>query len=226
MKKWQKVQQTSEYFVDGIALVLATLITYLVFGKGLHRILLYTADEWKSYCFMMFVAYSAIAVGFASSIDLAKRQRIMELLAVLRNCSLTYMSFAVLLLVFKNPMIDSRYLFIGSYLLFILFSCLGRYVLKRVLTNNFSNSRNATLVGCGHHPGPGRAVCAIAARGLDQAGRRCDNPTCRCLGCHSLRGQPGRISGHAQPHGGAALLRRGSSAGSEQLFKLGAPVLY
>lgn len=61
MKKWQKVQQTSEYFVDGIALVLATLITYLVFGKGLHRILLYTADEWKSYCFMMFVAYSAIA---------------------------------------------------------------------------------------------------------------------------------------------------------------------
>ena len=37
--------------------------------------------------------------------------------------------------------------FIGSYLLFILFSCLGRYVLKRVLTNNFSNSRNATLVG-------------------------------------------------------------------------------
>ena len=35
-------------------------------------------------------------------------------------------------------MIDSRYLFIGSYLLFILFSCLGRYVLKRVLTNNFS----------------------------------------------------------------------------------------
>ena len=147
MKKWQKVQQTSEYFVDGIALVLATLITYLVFGKGLHRILLYTADEWKSYCFMMFVAYSAIAVGFASSIDLAKRQRIMELLAVLRNCSLTYMSFAVLLLVFKNPMIDSRYLFIGSYLLFILFSCLGRYVLKRVLTNNFSNSRNATLVG-------------------------------------------------------------------------------
>ena len=147
MKKWQKVQQTTEYFVDGIALVLATLITYLVFGKGLHRILLYTADEWKSYCFMMFVAYSAIAVGFASSIDLAKRQRIMELLAVLRNCSLTYMSFAVLLLVFKNPMIDSRYLFIGSYLLFILFSCLGRYVLKRVLTNNFSNSRNATLVG-------------------------------------------------------------------------------
>lgn len=60
MKKWQKVQQTSEYFVDGIALVLATLITYLVFGKGLHRILLYTADEWKSYCFMLFVAYSAI----------------------------------------------------------------------------------------------------------------------------------------------------------------------
>lgn len=147
MKKWQKVQQTTEYFVDGIALVLATLITYLVFGKGLHRILLYTADEWKSYCFMMFVAYSAIAVGFASSIDLAKRQRIMELLAVLRNCSLTYMSFAVLLLLFKNPMIDSRYLFIGSYLLFFLFSCLGRYVLKRVLTNNFSNSRNATLVG-------------------------------------------------------------------------------
>lgn len=107
LEKVAKVQQTSEYFVDGIALVLATLITYLVFGKGLHRILLYTADEWKSYCFMLFVAYSAIAVGFASSIDLAKRQRIMELLAVLRNCSLTYMSFAVLLLVFKNPMIDS-----------------------------------------------------------------------------------------------------------------------
>ena len=62
MKKWQKVQQTTEYFVDGIALVLATLITYLVFGKGLHRILLYTADEWKSYCFMMFTRPSRSAL--------------------------------------------------------------------------------------------------------------------------------------------------------------------
>lgn len=83
----------------------------------------------------------------------------MELLAVLRNCSLTYMSFAVLLLVFKNPMIDSRYLFIGSYLLFILFSCLGRYVLKRVLTNNFSNSRNATLVGVVATPDRQSSLC-------------------------------------------------------------------
>lgn len=147
MKKWQKIQQISEYFVDGIALVLATLLTYLVFGQGLHRILTYSAEEWRSYCFVLFVAFSAISTGFASSIDLAKRERVMELFAVLRNCSLTYMALAVLLLLFKNPIIDSRYLFIGSYLLFILFSCLGRYVLKRALTHNFSNSRSATLVG-------------------------------------------------------------------------------
>ena len=133
MKKWQKIQQISEYFVDGIALVLATLLTYLVFGQGLHRILTYSAEEWRSYCFVLFVAFTAISAGFASSIDLAKRERVMELFAVLRNCSLTYMALAVLLLLFKNPIIDSRYLFIGSYLLFILFSCLGRYVLLSLI---------------------------------------------------------------------------------------------
>lgn len=147
MKKWQQIQQISEYFVDGAALVLANVLTCLVFGMGMHRILAYTPEEWKEYCFMLFVAFSAICAGFSSSIDLAKRERTMEFFAVLRNCSLTYMLLAVLLLLFKNSIIDSRYLFIVSYQLFILFSCLGRYVLKRVLTNNFSNSRSATLVG-------------------------------------------------------------------------------
>lgn len=146
-KKWQKIQQVSEYLVDGVALFCATLATYLFFGKVLHRILVYTPEEWKEYCFMLFVAYTAITLCFSSSIDLAKRARTMEFLAVLRNCSLIYMQLAVLLLLFKNPIIDSRYLFIGSFLLLVPLSCLGRYILKRALTNNFSNSKSATLVG-------------------------------------------------------------------------------
>lgn len=147
MKKWQKIQLISEYIVDGLGTLFSLLLAYFLFGIVLDKVLPYSLNSWMQYVFILFISYSTVSLGFSNPINLEKRNRVMEFISVLRNCALTYMLFAVLLLLFKNPIIDSRYLFIGSFVCNVLVSCPNRYILKRVLTNNFSNSKSATLVG-------------------------------------------------------------------------------
>ena len=147
MKKWQRVQLINEYCVDGTGLISSITLSYILFGVIMNKIMIYTINDWIQYLILLFAAYSAVFLCFSYSINLEKRGRMMEILSVFRNSALTYMLFAIFLLLFKNPIIDSRYLFVGSFILFFVFSCLGRYILKRVLTNNFSQSKNATLVG-------------------------------------------------------------------------------
>lgn len=71
----------------------------------------------------------------------------MEVLSTLRNCSITYGLFAVLLILTKNSIIDSRYQFVGSFVLFTVFSLIGRYILKKVMLKKISESRYATITG-------------------------------------------------------------------------------
>lgn len=147
MKKWQKVQLRSEYLADGLSIILAILCAYLIIGLLLGKIMEYTANNWIQYFLLLFASYTIVFAGFASPLNLEKRSRVNEALSVLRNTMLTYMLFAVLLLLFKNPMIESRYLFIGSFFIFVFFSGIFKYALKRILTNNFSHTRHATMVG-------------------------------------------------------------------------------
>lgn len=147
MKKWQKVQMRSEYITDGSSAVLAIFCAFLIFGVIMNKVLPYSVNNWVQYFLLIIASHTVVYAGFASPLNLEKRSRKTEALSVLRNTTLTYMLFAVLLLLFKNPMIESRYLFIGSYFIFVIFSGIFRYVLKRILTNNFSHTKHATMVG-------------------------------------------------------------------------------
>lgn len=146
MEKRRSIQLTAEYIFDGTALALSTFVSYFVFGVVFDKILAYSTDNWVQYFVMLFISYSTICLTFAASINLTARSRSRELLSIFRNNSLTYMMFAVTLLLFKNPLIESRYLFIGSYAFFVVFSCVGRYILKRLLIHSFSSSSYATRV--------------------------------------------------------------------------------
>ena len=146
MGKRRRIQLFLEFSVDLISVGLANLIAFW-FCEFIAKTPFHTRDNVILYSASLFISQLIILLGFTSSINLLKRSRLMETVSVLRNCLLTYMVFAVLLVLTKNPLIEGRYLFTISLVLYILFSLGGRYILKRILIFRFSNSKLASLTG-------------------------------------------------------------------------------
>ena len=113
MKKRKAIQLTIEFFVDLFSLVIATGISYAI-SLWIDKIPTLDREETLTYFVLMFVAYCLIFFGFSNSLDLTKRDRLMETVSVIRNSLLIFMTFAVLLMLAKNKLITSRYLFVLS----------------------------------------------------------------------------------------------------------------
>lgn len=146
MNKRTRVQLYFEYIVDLIMLLIANVVSFYV-CKYIKKIPIITNEEILQYGVILLISFTLIFFGFTSSINLSQQNRSMELISVLRNCLLTYMTLAVLLILTKNMIIQSRYLYISSLILFIVLSSIGRYILKCVLIRKFSDSKMASLVG-------------------------------------------------------------------------------
>lgn len=146
MNKRARIQSFFEYFVDLIMLLIANTIAYFVCDY-IKKVPSVTTEEIAQYAFIILISFTLIFFGFSSSIDLSKQNRYVEIVSVLRNCFLTYMTLAVLLILTKNDIIQSRYLYLSSFGLFIILSSIGRYILKRILIYKFSHSKMASLVG-------------------------------------------------------------------------------
>ena len=146
MKKRKAIQLTIEFFVDLFSLVIATGISYAI-SLWIDKIPTLDREETLTYFVLMFVAYCLIFFGFSNSLDLTKRDRLMETVSVIRNSLLIFMTFAVLLMLAKNKLIISRYLFVLSLAFFIGFSLLNRYISKHVMLFHSANSKFVNLAG-------------------------------------------------------------------------------
>lgn len=146
MNKRTRIQSLFEYIVDLVMLFVANTVAYYVCDY-IKKIPNVTTSEIVQYIFIILISFTFIFFGFTSSINLSLQNRYLEIISVLRNCLLTYMTLAVLLILTKNEIIESRYLYISSLVLFIVLSAIGRYVLKRILIYKFSKSKMASLVG-------------------------------------------------------------------------------
>lgn len=113
MKKRKAVQLTIEFFVDLISLIIATGTSYAI-SLAIDKIPTLDFHENLTYFVLLFVSFCLIFFGFSNSLDLTKRDRIKETVSVFRNSFLIFMTFAVLLVLAKNEMIMSRYLFVLS----------------------------------------------------------------------------------------------------------------
>ncbi|MDE6156325.1 MAG: sugar transferase, partial [Eubacterium sp.] len=71
----------------------------------------------------------------------------METASTFKNCFLTYSLFSVLLLLTKNDIIHSRYLWISSLFTYCLLSLIMRFLLKRILLKYMPSSKLATMTG-------------------------------------------------------------------------------
>lgn len=146
MTKRSRIQFVFEYITDMFAMLIASVASYNI-SCSLNKLPDVSTDDKVAYFLLAWISLTVIYLGFSSPLNLSKRSRAMEIVSVLRNTLLTFMSIAVLLILTKNILIQSRYFFLISMVLYFLLSSLGRYVLKRILIYRFSGSKMATLTG-------------------------------------------------------------------------------
>ncbi len=146
MTKRIRIQLVFEYFVDLAAMLAANFIA-VILCDVINKIPPLAPDTFIRYILLAVISNLIVFIGFASSLNLSLRSREAETLSVLRNCLLGYMVFAVLLVLTKNELLNSRYQYLISLFLYIVCSAVGRYILKRILIYRFSRTKMATLTG-------------------------------------------------------------------------------
>lgn len=150
MSNRRKIQYIFEFIVGIFSLALAQLATFIVFHFaifGITKIADYKLSNWIEYSAILSISFLVVFLCFSSPINLLKRSRSMEFASTLRNCALTYGLFAVMLIITKNNLIESRYQFLGSFILFTVFSLFGRFVLKKIMLQKITESKLATITG-------------------------------------------------------------------------------
>ena len=147
MNSQKRFQQKLEFAINLIALLLSHGVVILVFGVIIPRIDPHNQNDRIEYCIVLALSMIIVSLFFSSSLDLSIRSRSSDFFATLRNCFLTYGLFGGLLILTKNPLIDSRYLFISTLFCYIFFSLVGRYFFKHYMLNGISKSKFATRAG-------------------------------------------------------------------------------
>lgn len=147
MNRQEKTLFWLEFVTDLTCIIIANIISYFLCHDVIHKINKYDADSWLYFGFTLLFAFLIIFVGFHTKIDIHKRNRIRELIAVLRNTTLTYLLFGTLMLLTKNPIADSRYLLVCGYIFFTAASVISRFFLKRICTGFYTKSKITSIAG-------------------------------------------------------------------------------
>lgn len=147
MSRRSRIQYALEFASGLAALLFANIVCYITFTAVIPKILEYPQSSWCNYVMTLFVMYTIVFVFFSSPLNLLMRSRPREFLSTLRNCVVTYALLAVVLLLTKNEIIDSRYLFISSFIVFFVIDLMLRYITKKSMLKKITNSRHATQTG-------------------------------------------------------------------------------
>lgn len=146
MNKRERFQLSFEFLVDLFVLTAANIISFFI-CRIIGKVWIPETDDIIGYTVSVIFSFCVIFFGFSSSLDLSIQNRWTEFVSVLRNCLLTYMCHAVIMAMTKNTLLTSRYLYLISLFLFVAFSAIGRYILKRFLIFKFANSKMSSLAG-------------------------------------------------------------------------------
>ena len=147
MNQQKRFQSGIEFIINLISLLASHAVAYLIFGLIIPRIQDYERNDKVEYTIVLLLSAIIVFLYFSVEINFSVRNREFELISTLKNCFLTYGLFGVMLILTKNPIIDSRYLFLSSFAFYIAFSLLGRYVFKHYMIKKIAKSKFATRVG-------------------------------------------------------------------------------
>lgn len=147
MNQQKRFQSGIEFIINLISLFASHAVAYLIFGLIIPKIQDYERNDKVEYTIVLLLSAIIVFLYFSVEINFSVRNREFELISTLKNCFLTYGLFGVMLILTKNPIIDSRYLFLSSFAFYIAFSLLGRYVFKHYMIKKIAKSKFATRVG-------------------------------------------------------------------------------
>ena len=147
MNQQKRFQSGVEFIINLISLSAAHGVALLLFGLIIPRIQHYEQYDRAEYAIVLLLSAIIVFLYFSAEMNLSVRNREFELVSTLKNCFLTYGLFGVMLILTKNPIIDSRYLFLSSFAFYIGFSLLGRYFFKHFMIKRIAKSKFATRVG-------------------------------------------------------------------------------
>lgn len=143
-----KLKRALELIVEIISILLANLLSYILFDSSfISKVPDFEIEYWMGYAVIIALSLVIVFFCFPSPINITKRNRIMEIVSALRNCAITFSLIAVMLIVTKNRLLESRYLLFGDFIFYCIFSLNGRYILKRAMLHYLPNSKHATMVG-------------------------------------------------------------------------------
>lgn len=147
MERRNQIQITFEFTTNLFVLFASNLLSYAIFTTVVKKIENYSLEAWTEYAIIVLLSYITAFFCFASPINLHKRSRAMEISATFKGCLMTYALLSILLLLTKNDIIQSRYLWISSLYSYCTGSIIARYVLKKILLKRIPGSRLATMTG-------------------------------------------------------------------------------
>lgn len=147
MNQRNRTQLTLEFILDFFAIFLANILAYCFFNFIIAKIPPHPLSDWMSYGTACVISFVVTFIAFHNKLAVHARSRTVEVYSVLKNITLTYGLFAVMIVMFKNPIVESRYMLLSSYLFSMVLSSVGRYLLKRYLTTSFTRSRVASVAG-------------------------------------------------------------------------------
>ncbi len=149
MEKKARIQFWMELTVDAISLFIAFTITAIFLYTTTVKVDGLSIKEWLLSYVLMAVSFLSSYAFFHSDIDIHTRNRFTEIASTIKNGALTYLFFIVLAVFTRNPIMQKRLLLLFSFIIFTAFALIGRYYLKRWLTNSYKgkNKRIASYVG-------------------------------------------------------------------------------
>lgn len=142
MEKKARTQFWMELAIDFISLILSIAISYVFVRFALGKI---SGDEgadlWVKYIICNLLAFFISYFGFHTNVNIKERNKIAELTSTIKNDILVFLVFTALLAIIKNPLLEQRTMIGISFILFFVFTNIGRYYLKRWLTGGYGLSK-------------------------------------------------------------------------------------
>ena len=151
MSNREQKQYTLNFLTDACALLGAVLSAWLVFGKWLGLIrAVYTRADVLAFALVLAAAFLLTFAGASQGLEeiaSPRRSAGQELAGVLRFNVFLGSVMALLLILTKVTMLESRYLFLGTLLFNCAYMWLLRALLKRRLARPGANRGVASLTG-------------------------------------------------------------------------------
>lgn len=150
MDKRAKTQFWLEFAIDIVSLAASTGISFLFSKYIWHKVdKTDTVQQWIIYCLLIFSAFLLSYFLFHTNVNIKRRSKIAEIANTVKNDILVFLIFIAFLALVKSELINRRVVIISSLFLFITFTTVGRYYLKRWLTGGYTqaNPKLASYVG-------------------------------------------------------------------------------